>query len=183
MITLLSEKDRARVQAEYRLRLFSVGALLFAGVFVAIAMALLPSYVAARLAGSAAGQENKLLGQTLDNSALASAGKSVRSAQMLLSAAALSAGIPRPSEVITTLAGVRQSGITITRVEFSSQGGSTQVRLSGIAATRDGLLQFRQALGGLPGVSSADLPIEDLAKASDIAYSIVVGMRAQPKKP
>ena len=183
MITLLSEKDSARVRVEYRLRLFAIGAALFAGVFVAAAVALLPSYVTARLAGSAAEQENKLLSQAIDSSALASAGKSVRSAQALLAAITFPAGAPRPSEVIAALAGVRHKGITITRAEFSSQPGHTQVRLSGVAATRDGLLQFRQALAGIPGVSSVGLPIENLAKASDIDYGMTIDLRPPPKKP
>ncbi len=46
--------------------------------------------------------------------------------------------------------------------------------VSGMAATRDALRQYATALGGLPYVSKADLPISAYAKDSDITFTITL---------
>lgn len=66
--------------------------------------------------------------------------------------------------------GVAVTGITISPVT----GAEGQMRIMGIAPTRESLRKYSQALATLPFVSRADLPLSVYAAENDITFSIAI---------
>ena len=181
MITLLPEQDRSRAHIEYRLRLVSVAAVLLGGVLLFGAAALVPSYVAARVAALSAEEEAGIAAAAADSAALQDAARSLSVSNALLSAISLQSGMRRPSEAFGSVLAARSVGISITRMEYEVSGANTlALRLSGIAATREALLAFRQSVQHLSGVTAADIPIDNLTKAQNVPFVLSIAMQSQP---
>ena len=69
------------------------------------------------------------------------------------------------------------AGVDISRITFrTSEDGTQPIIVGGQAADRQSLASFRDRLLADPAISSADLPISNLAKESDIDFSITVTM-------
>jgi len=69
--------------------------------------------------------------------------------------------------------GITLSGFTFT-APTSQKGSQASMTVSGTASTRDALRQYASALGQLPYVSNADLPISAYAKDSAIPFTITL---------
>lgn len=88
---------------------------------------------------------------------------------------------PTASSALRAVLAVPRSGITLGGLSFTpSTGAKSQMMLTGMAATRDALRQYDQALATLPFVASADLPISAYAKDTNIPFTITLTGALQP---
>lgn len=89
--------------------------------------------------------------------------------------------VPRASSVARAVFGIARDGVRITGITISPpETGEGQMRVQGIAATRDSLRRYYQALSGLPFVSRADLPLSVYAEERDITFSITITGSLKP---
>ncbi len=85
--------------------------------------------------------------------------------------------LPTASGAIRAILQVPHPGIRISGFTYSAPSASTnlaQIAVTGTASTRDQLRGYVQALGQLPYVTNADLPISAYAKDSAIPFTITL---------
>ncbi len=87
------------------------------------------------------------------------------------------------SNIITQLISSKTSGIRISSFTFSnvvvdanSKKNIFATILQGKANTRENLVEFKKKLESDPSVLGVELPVSDLAKSKDIAFSLKISM-------
>ncbi|MDO8430676.1 MAG: hypothetical protein Q7S72_01655 [Candidatus Taylorbacteria bacterium] len=84
------------------------------------------------------------------------------------------------SNIIPQIIRHKTPGLTINSFNLttvtSATSSSVMVAIQGKSSTRDGLIQFKNALDADPLVTSVSLPVSDLAKSRDIPYSIKISI-------
>lgn len=85
-------------------------------------------------------------------------------------------GVPTASAPLKAVLAVPRKGIIVTGFTMTPASGkaSSHMSVSGIAASRDALRNYDIALGQLPFVSAADLPISAYAKEQNIPFTIAL---------
>ena len=182
-LTNLLPFDRRRaIRREYFVRLATVFTCGLIAVVIGSGALLVPSYLYlnqeihlrearladldSRLASSQGQQANLRLNTLSENSTYLS-----RLATTSSATPALRAVIELPHSGITL------SGFSYTPVQRGTDG---RMILTGTASTRETLRAYVQALGQLPFVSNADLPISAYAKESAIPFTITLTGSLQP---
>lgn len=173
MFTFLPRTYKVEVEREYRKRLLTVGwGLFFALMFSAAALSL-PSYVIMLVkktnAESAFEGSGSPAPETVD---FESQVKDIQAKATLLSTTFENKPLVSILELVS--ARVAQPGISITGISLKRGGAEGDISLSGVASTRDALVNFSKALAGEPAFKNVSLPISSLAKSRDIPFSIVV---------
>ncbi len=176
-LTNLLPPERARsLRRLYFMRLATVGILMLGGIVVAHGVLLLPSYLyvseqvrsreaaLASFSSTLAGSEEqevkaRIAALNEDASHLSSLAETPAASALIRALLA----VPHP--------GIRLSGFTYTP---AINGAEPKMSLSGVAASREALRRYDEALASLPYVSDTDLPISAYAKESDIAFSIAL---------
>jgi hypothetical protein len=91
--------------------------------------------------------------------------------------------LPTASGAFRAVLQVPHPGIKIAGFTFTAPSGTAhtaQMTVTGTAATRDQLRAYVQALGQLPYVSNADLPISAYAKDNAIPFTITLSGSLTP---
>lgn len=174
MINILPESGRSIVRREYRTRLVAMFLFLLALLSLAVAVMLLPAYLFATVeAEQAELEETRLLsakaaGAKTDAEVIVAVNEQIVGLEAFMMA-------PKPSEaLIETL---KSAGPSIELVRVSYEGGASTISLSGKATSRDALLQFSKALQKLPIVDAVDLPVGDLAKNTNVSFSMMLTLK------
>lgn len=172
--TLLPPKERKALRREYRLRasIVLLFALCVAGVVGVVS--LFPAFI--RSIAEQAAAENQLasIKKEKDQSGLTAIQQQVAIGQKLLTALLQGTGRPALSLLAEEL--VRERGhVRITSLAVNYAGTTTAAAtIQGVAPTRDSLLSFKNSLEtDLPG-SKVNLPVSELAKSADIAFSVQI---------
>lgn len=174
MINILPESGRTVVKREYRIRLVSVFLFLLALLSLAVAVMLLPSYLFATVEAEQASLEearllsSKMASAKTDAEVIVSVNKQIAGLEVFMMA-------PRPSEALLSVIRSANSGVDLVRVSY--EGGASTISLSGKAVSRDILLQFSKTLQKLPIVLAVDLPVSDLAKNTDVPFSMILTLK------
>ncbi len=174
MINLLPHDTRERLRADYRMRFAAVSLLAGAAVLVIAGGLLAPAYFRAGVAQNSLLLQASVTDLSISQPNLVAASKNGSSALAIYKALHDSAAIPRPSTVIDSLLGVRDTTIKIQRIDLTATASSATVDLSGVADTRDDMLAFKQRLMQVPNVSGVVLPPEALAVADQTPFVITV---------
>ena len=168
--TLLPEPEHLVLHREYHVRLAAALCLALASALVVGICALFPAFLRASVAERGA-LDTVAAAKVIGNSADASSAE-LSADGKLLSAAASGRGAPRFSDAVSGIIGAR-SHIALTSVSLDRAGSSTiSAVLSGVAPTRDELISFKSQLQDLSPGADVDLPIDELAKSSDIQFSM-----------
>lgn len=87
---------------------------------------------------------------------------------------ALSAGFneARSSTAMERVITARGSGITLTELDWSEEGGAMALSIVGVARDRQALLAFESRLNASGHFSGVSLPVSSLAKERDISFQI-----------
>lgn len=174
MINILPESGRGIVKREYRIRLVAVFLFLLALLSLVTAVMLLPSYLFATVESEQASLEEarllaaKVPGAKTDAEVITAVNQQIAGLEAFMMA-------PRPSEALLEVLQSAGSGIELVRVSY--EGGAGSISLSGKATSRDMLLQFSKALQKLPIVASVDLPVSDLAKNTNVSFSMTLVLK------
>jgi hypothetical protein len=86
---------------------------------------------------------------------------------------------PAASTAVRAILATPRPGVSLTGFTFTaptSQNTPARKQLTGTAASRDTLRQYVAALGTLPFVTKADLPISAYAQETDIDFTITLTM-------
>lgn len=176
LTNLLPASGQRAMRRRYFRRLTAVVLLLATILVAALALLLVPTYLYVR-DQAALGRERA--------EALGGVGESVETQEIAARSEALAlvvsdlAGLgtlPTASGAIRGVLEVPHPGVALTGFTFSAAAGETPARLdvSGTADSRDGLRRYVTALGALPFVDSADLPISAYARESDIPFTVTL---------
>ena len=174
MLYLLPSEEKNSIQREYQARRLT---LCFALGFFLVAFSivfLLPSYFLS--------DQKERAAQMQADSAARSAGTAVtrdgknslsdlRAKMAVLGAVRLSASVPIDSVVVD-----RGPGVQVKEFSYAEAGPKAfLLQIQGVAASRDALLAFVDALRKDKLFSAVDFPISSFAKDSDISF--VIGLK------
>lgn len=170
--TLLPLQERKALRREYRLRVAIVLCFMlsFAG-FIGI-VSLFPSYISMSVKEKGELDSVAAIKKQKDVSGMANVEGTLKTdASLLATAVPLMTGT-EPSTVIESVVSARGS-IHINAISVNQSDDSIfQVSIQGIAPDRDSLLAFQARLEALAPGNKASLPINQLAKNTNITFSI-----------
>lgn len=173
MFNLLPPALKKEATREYQIRMLTVGAYLSTAAILAGCAMLVPPYVMGvmRLSsltnagGSAAPTDD------IDAEAVIAA---VTSDAALLGALA---GATPPSAIIRTAVANKTPAITLSTISIdSSSDGTATLMVQGIAKTRADLAAYDRAMRSLPMFAEVTLPISNLARNEDIAFTLTASV-------
>ncbi len=177
MINLIPQHAKSSITREYWTRVASVWLFILSGVTFIIAALLVPVYVLvnsqiavyAESAEAAISEANKY---DLSSTAL------VRTSQDAAKVLKMQSE-PEFTEFIALFEALENRAVTIERFEFSKQGDTlAPISISGNAATRQALADFREALLTNERIDTVFLPISNLAQDKNITFTITITMKA-----
>lgn len=172
--TLIPRIERAALRREYRTRVFIVFCFTLSVAGIIGSVALFPAFIRAlqeeksQLSVIAALQKDK------NDSGITEIENDLSRYAEYLSALLPGLDTPKYSQIIEDVVRTRGS-VKITSLALEEMSTSSmQIRIQGIAPTRESLVTFKSRLEGLAPGNSVDLPIGELAKSRDIMYSLRV---------
>ncbi len=174
MINLLPQKEKALITKEYHLRRLALYLEMVLALAVVAALLLLPSYVLSLYKKNAAEQsyvQPPMTNQEENKELLSRANKGK---------AALSALVPEqpakmPVELVTLITSLKTEDNTITSIKYTFKPPqSFEGVVTGIAANRQSLVAFKNALEAVPGLDKVELPVSNFAKDSNISFSLTI---------
>lgn len=143
-------------------------------IFVASVPFLLPSYVYVKFEKKSVVEEIKILEQKMSGSKEVDARQFIDLAKNKISKVKESSNKKLFTEALSRVTNNVSSSISVTEITFERGNESNQIRLSGVARTRDSLLAFMEVLKTENLFSSVDLPVSNLAKSTNIVFSISI---------
>ena len=181
--TLLPYKEIKILRKEYRTR-FAISLLFFVSCGVSVGIAsLVPAFILSYT------QNREVLGklETLQKTRESSPANSLVNELSVSSEIIKRINDNQGGEVYSQLIGRiiehKRPGITLNSFQMSESEDETSTTtiaiIQGRAVTRDGLVAFKDSLGADPSVLEVELPVSDLARSSNISFSIRVLLKNQ----
>ena len=176
LTNLMPRQSVQKFRHNYFLRLATVSVLVLSAALVIHGVLLLPAYLYARTEVNVESTQLNHLTATLATSEEQAAQTQLNNLQSEATYLSRLSKVPTASAAIKAVLAVPHAGITLNGFTFTAPttAGPGNMQLSGIASTRETLRSYDSALGALPFVTSADLPISDYANASNIPFSITL---------
>jgi len=170
--TLLPIQERKTLRHEYRLRVAIVLCFMlsFAGL-IGIG-SLLPSYIAMSAKERTELDAVAALKKQKDTSGIGDIEGTLKADSALLNSASPLVQGTLPSAVVESVVSARGPVLLTSLMVASTDGSSFDVSIQGKAPDRSSLLAFQNRLEALAPGNKAVLPISELAKNSDIPFSI-----------
>lgn len=170
MLNFLPEQQQKVIRRMYRARLLSV-ILSFISVSAVIALLLLvPSYyLSLKQAQAVAMQHGQVVGKAIpqDEAAMASLHSLKESLRSLDGLKAT-----YPTDVLDVVLDARPSSVRLERIRYTEKDDDIALVIGGIAQTRGDLLTFKDALARTPRIVDVSLPIDFLARETDVVFQI-----------
>lgn len=175
MINLLPDIDKKAIEHEYKLRRRAV--ILTAGIMLSVATIIFmtPSYVLSLYKGKSTNTE------VAKAAAIDQAEELKSKAEITTSKALIKVLQPQvqgilPTTVISYLVKNKTAQNTITDFAYtrSADTGTISIIVHGVAKTRQNLSKFLEAMRHEQGITSADVPVSDFAKDTNIAYTMTI---------
>ncbi len=170
MLNLLPQEERYMLRSNERMRFIAVAALFLAGVCVLSVFMLAPSLMTLLFERAHVVRELALL----EDSRVSDA--EFDQALLLLKADTSSLTNIKehslPSELFTLILTEKQQGVAIMDMSYQEAGG--QLRISGIAKTREAFVHFTRELESSPRFTSVAFPVSGLAQNTDLPFSITL---------
>ncbi len=179
MINLLPQSARRRIVIEYWVRVVSVWFFAISLVCSLVALLLMPTFVlvfgqANAYREGAAEAAEELAAFDLSSAELQEAN---RSAATLVREYKLQTFSMLLEEIDSTA----DEAIRITEYtgQRTDEGNIESIKINGLADSRQSLAAFRDRLEALTEVASVDLPLSNLAKDSNIPFSLAIGLNTE----
>jgi hypothetical protein len=174
MINLLPPSAITALRREYLARVVTVWLVLFAGVGICGVVALLPSYVFldAQI-GSFQAIATEAKEQDADFTRVAA---DLVMASNLAAAVMQENDVPMFAPILSRIEDLAGREITITTLAFNRTEAVAiaPITVTGVAQTRQALAKFRDVLLAEPDFVTVDLPISNLAKDTEVPFTITV---------
>lgn len=173
--TNLLPEDRARALKHlYFFRLATVAVLIFAAVAIVHGVLLLPSYLLVRAQVDERTQELSVLTQTLASTEEKEISARVTALASTSAYLARHGKSPKVSTAVAALIQVPREGVRLRGFSYAPNAQGAQMTVSGVAATRESLRRYEQALSSLSYIKTVELPISAYAKESNIDFVITL---------
>src|SRR3989344_3256231 len=173
MFVLLSEQNKKDLLRQYRLRITSTVAFLASTIFLISIALLLPSYFLLNA------EKVRLEGETENFSKHISKKNSeglINTLNDIKSMVALV--VPEETKIFSTIKTIlarRPSSVLINSFRYTrGDGKESSLVLEGMAASRNSLISFSKNLKTDPLFKSVDLPISNLARESDVKFTMTI---------
>lgn len=182
LLNLLPSDRARRAKREYFIRLGVVSLFALTGVVIASGALLVPTYLYVNQQTTMSEQRIAALDMELG----ATQGK--ETSQRLATLSTTAGYLARLATTTTATAALRgvlaapHGGIILSGFTYSPPAGTAKgkMTLKGVAATRESLRAYNDALTALPFVSLVDLPISAYAKERDIPFVITLSGTLTP---
>jgi len=176
---------RARVRAtrrEYFVRLVTVALGLATLMVVILGVLMVPAYLYAH--GQAAREQVDLnrMASSASSAQERAVNAQINAVQADITYLGRLSTVPMASDAIRAVLAVPHPGVTLSGFTFTAPTATAQAQMTvtGKASTRDTLRAYVAALGQLPYVSKADLPISAYAKDSAIPFTVTLTGSLRP---
>lgn len=175
-LTNLVPHSKAKLfRQDYFIRLIVVMLVLVALLFFVQCILLLPSYIYENQSAVADTRELARLSASLATMQDQEVQKRLNALQAEAAHLQSLATTPTASAAVKAILLVPRPGIILTGFTFTQAGAApSTMQVSGVASTREVLRSYDAALAALPFVKTADLPISDYAKASNIPFTVTL---------
>lgn len=84
------------------------------------------------------------------------------------------------SDYLNQIISIRPSGVTLTNLDFTANEQDKIVLLTGVAGSRQNLLDFKSKLELLPWVSAVDSPVTNLVGDANSVFLLTVVLKNKP---
>lgn len=176
MINLLPPIGHHAVKQEYLFRVTASILLLFSFIAIFLTIAFVPTYV---LVGAQIKAFEGVDGTDAEKETLRSAEAEMQTAEDILKQLGKSTETLSHSLVIQEIQKMASSEIDFKTFRIdSTKDDVVVIQVQGIAETRESLAQYKIALESAPLFEKAEIPISDLAKETNLPFSITI----TPKK-
>ena len=175
MHNLLTEEAQKDVIKEYRFRFLSVLSGFFTLVFVVGSVLLVPSYMLVLTQKSGLKTEleiAKKLQEDNGNDNFSSSARSVEDKIKILSS--VDSQNEAPDLLFRKIMEEMGESVKLNDFSYTETEGQLSIKIDGVAKNRDELLAFRNRLRQKQPFTSADFPVELLAKDEDIRFSMEI---------
>jgi len=172
--TFLPNQEKGSLIREYRIRGLIV-LLFFVSVGVVIGIAsLFPAYIYSSLEEKIHLRQVADLQKTADDTIVTSVQKELSASSALLNTVSSNISTDVYSQAVSSIVSIRRNiKLTSFALEHPSTNTMTVI-VSGVAPTRDDLLDFKTRLQGLSSKTTVDLPLATLAQDLNITFSIQI---------
>jgi hypothetical protein len=177
LTNLLPTESKRAFRRSYFLRLTTIVLLFLALLGLINALLLLPTYLYARDEVNSESVQLNRLTKSLATSEEQEAQTELSNLQSEATYLEQLSATPTASAVIQALLAVPHQGISLNGFIFTTSAVASSpntMQISGVAGTREELLNYDQSLSALPFVTNANLPISDYASDSDIPFTITL---------
>lgn len=180
MINLLPFTQKKHLARQYKMRLGSLFLLLLVLLGLAGIALLVPSYLLMQNKVAAAKERATLLMKNLQESSQANETNVISETKEKLAAIERESLAQKPFVLFESVTNNRSRGIRLTRFFFSAEGeDGGRVTFTGAALTRDDLISFVRELEANESFASVEFPVSNLAKSTDIDFSVVATLAPQ----
>lgn len=176
MINLIPPKGHTALTHEYVLRVGALYGFMFAGVFAAGAILMVPTYVLVSSQLNSVRPDDERMEETKE--AYKNAFSHIQEANTVM--AQLRGGMPNVeiSAVIKEIVRVAPKGVVFSTFRAAREGVVlSTVDVQGQATTRKTLAALKNALEASPLFETADVPISDLARENNLPFAITLTVR------
>ncbi|MBY0538191.1 hypothetical protein K2P47_02200 [Patescibacteria group bacterium] len=172
MINLIPPSAKKSIAFEYWKRVAAVWLALVSCAFVILSVFLLPTHIALRseigyLEETVSAGSARVSNYDISSTELIAA---TNQARLLLDNATTTI----PSDLITALTQYAGSNVALNNFQFVKLTSTPSITLAGLAATRQDLAQFRDAVAADARFATVDLPISNLIKDKDLLFSMEI---------
>lgn len=171
MINLLDRQERQLVRREYYVRIVATTLALMGVVALFGATALLPALFVLRSSTDSLERRASEVAATLEKNDSDGTGARLVALREQLQTLAEKRP-PGFHETLTALEEHRVAGIELTSISYHPGEKGVELRIGGVAATREALTSFRKRIETARGFTDVLLPVNNLARDRDIVFSI-----------
>jgi hypothetical protein len=175
MANLITEKQHKSLRLEYQIRLGAMALLIIALLGVIFLAYVIPYYISVKKNDLVVSEQFKsvISIENKENTSESATWVVTKTLDELKAVDLYGKNTLVPSESFAKVIGHKNQNIRITRLNFSlNKAGQGQILVNGIAKNRDGLVTFVEDLKAKGGYTSVESPISDLAKDSNITFTV-----------
>ncbi len=178
MINLIPPEGHKAVKREYALRVGAALGFLFSGVMILLGVALIPTYIL--IEAQIATSESEVARETGETEALSNAKNEIRSVKTVLAQLKATPQSVLMSSAIEEIQKNAPANVVFKNFSISAvEGVVTTLLVQGVAPTRESLAKLRDALVASDLFENAEVPISDLARETNLPFTLTVTLSPQ----
>jgi hypothetical protein len=176
MANLLPTKEVALLKAEQRRRIRASAFVLISGLCIWGTVLLIPSVAVLMAIGESVDKRLATTRQLIDLQKEANAGLIVAATKEKMDILSGNSMLLSAHDLTEKVASLAPTGVALNQIAFSRDGLAIELLLTGQAAQRSALLAFADALRGSKLFSDVTIPIESLAKDTDLQFRLTLSL-------